>query len=342
MPEMAKLPTKGKPDEAPTPKKQSWRDTITIHPAADVFPLMSEEDLRTLAKDIRDNGLQTPITVATQMTGEPNKWLYQLLDGRNRLDAIELAGFNLITAKRSQGRAKRCRLGMECGLDLFLGLPNQQKVAIEFISLDDPYATVASLNIHRRHLTAEEKRALTAKLVKLNPSKSNREIAKAAHVDHKTVAAVRARAESRGEIPHVSKRTDSRGRKQPAKATAKSPKVLSRDDVGPDSAGERARLIARITELENEVGKLKSEANRRTHPLDVEADKIAERCRKIRAFLDHPEQHVDTMRKLVAEILHAVDPEAKGAKLVSILSDKLDVTTFGRAMCLPTAGTILR
>jgi len=88
--------------------------------------------------------------------------------------------------------------------------------------------------------------------------------------------------------------------------------------------------------LESGVDDLKREAPR-AHPLDAEADKIAERCRKIRAFLDHPEQHVDAIRKNVAEILHAVDPAAKGARPVSVLSDKLDVTAFGRAMCLPGA-----
>jgi ParB-like chromosome segregation protein Spo0J len=81
----------------------------------------------------------------------------------------------------------------------------------------DARAFVISKNIHRRHLTAERKRALIAELVKAQPEKSDRQIAKTAKVDHKTVAVVRSEIEGRGEIPHVETRTDTKGRKQPAR-----------------------------------------------------------------------------------------------------------------------------
>src|SRR5262245_55524421 len=80
----------------------------------------------------------------------------------------------------------------------------------------DPAAYVVSANIHRRHLTAEQKRDLIAKLIAAAPDKSNRQRAKAARADLKTVGAVRAEQEARGEIPHVEARTDTKGRKQPA------------------------------------------------------------------------------------------------------------------------------
>ena len=54
--------------------------------------------------------------------------------------------------------------------------------------LGRPYAYVTSANIHRRHLTAEQKRELIAKLIEADPTKSNRQIAKTVKVDHKTVA----------------------------------------------------------------------------------------------------------------------------------------------------------
>ena len=38
----------------------------------------------------------------------------------------------------------------------------------------DPFELVTSLNIHRRHLTAEQKRELIAKVLKAEPEKSNR------------------------------------------------------------------------------------------------------------------------------------------------------------------------
>ena len=53
------------------------------HPAADIFPMMREDELQALADDIKANGQQHPII----RTAEG-----QILDGRNRLAACKLAG----------------------------------------------------------------------------------------------------------------------------------------------------------------------------------------------------------------------------------------------------------
>src|SRR5262249_41931683 len=71
-----------------TPK--SWRDAIPIHPAAELFPLMSCDELRALGEDIKVNGLTSPIAVT--MASQTDKASVQLVDGRNRLDAMELVG----------------------------------------------------------------------------------------------------------------------------------------------------------------------------------------------------------------------------------------------------------
>ena len=34
-----------------------WRDKYKVHPAADVFPMMSDEELAELGEDIKKNGL---------------------------------------------------------------------------------------------------------------------------------------------------------------------------------------------------------------------------------------------------------------------------------------------
>ena len=65
-----------------SPQPKSWRDVLPIHPAAELFPLMSEPELRELGEDIQANGLQAPIVL----------YKGKLLDGRNRLDAMELVG----------------------------------------------------------------------------------------------------------------------------------------------------------------------------------------------------------------------------------------------------------
>jgi ParB-like chromosome segregation protein Spo0J len=52
------------------------------HPYADLFPMMTEEELSVLAADIRDNGLRQPII----------RYEGQVLDGRNRVQACKKAG----------------------------------------------------------------------------------------------------------------------------------------------------------------------------------------------------------------------------------------------------------
>lgn len=54
-----------------------------VHPAANLFPMMSDEDIDALAKSIREHGLQQPIIITEDG---------QLLDGRNRVAACSRAG----------------------------------------------------------------------------------------------------------------------------------------------------------------------------------------------------------------------------------------------------------
>jgi hypothetical protein len=83
--------------------------------------------------------------------------------------------------------------------------------------LPDPWAYVLSVNAARRHLTAEQKREVIAKLLKAQPGKSNRQIAEMAKDEHKKVGRVRADLEARGVLPHVEATTDTKGRQQPTK-----------------------------------------------------------------------------------------------------------------------------
>ena len=75
---------------------------------------------------------------------------------------------------------------------------------------------MTSANIHRRHLSAEQRRELIERLLKANPGQSDRQVAETVKADHKTVAAVRQRAETSGEIPQITRRTDRKGRSRPA------------------------------------------------------------------------------------------------------------------------------
>lgn len=91
-----------------------------VHPAAELFPMMSDDELRALAADIKANGLQQPVI----MFGA------QLLDGRNRWRACEIAG---VEPRLRDWNGK------------------------------DAVAYVRSLNLHRRHLTAAQRAALAVK-----------------------------------------------------------------------------------------------------------------------------------------------------------------------------------
>jgi hypothetical protein len=232
----------GKPTKAP-----SWRDILKIHPAAELFPLMLPAELRELGKDIEANGLKSPVALWSD-----GKSPAVLLDGRNRLDAIEIA----------------------TGIPVEIGAPSIM-AGKDFLACDkvivldksvDPYAYVISANIHRRHLDAEQKRWVIGNLILAFPDKSDRQIAEMIRVSHHTVASVRTEMERRGQIAHVETRTDTKGRRQRAKkadgrkkATNPPPQVSEEvlqkreeaaeriralmgnptgDDVGPDSGGE--------------------------------------------------------------------------------------------------------
>src|SRR5262245_5302144 len=91
----------------------------------------------------------------------------------------------------------------------------------------DALGFVISMNIHRRHLTAEKKREIVAELLKTNPQLSDRAIAAQAKVSHHTVAGVRevtgqsAQLETRTGIDGKNRKTQRGKRNTSAKKLAK-------------------------------------------------------------------------------------------------------------------------
>jgi len=92
---------------------------IPIHPAAEIFPMMSEAALNELAEDIKENGLLHPIV----------RHEGQVIDGRNRLTACQRAGM--------------------------------PPTFIEWSGTGSVVAWILSTNLHRRHLT-DQQRAMVA------------------------------------------------------------------------------------------------------------------------------------------------------------------------------------
>lgn len=94
--------------------------TVHVHPAADAFPMMSEEEFQELVEDIKANGLRTPLVF--------NHNHSILIDGRNRLRACADARVSITYTTLPEGYT------------------DQQ--IIDYI---------VSANVHRRHLTQAQK-----------------------------------------------------------------------------------------------------------------------------------------------------------------------------------------
>jgi hypothetical protein len=161
---------------------------LKFHPLADLFPLMEGAEFDKFVADIKANGLHDEsITLFEGM----------VLDGRNRYRALlKISPFD---ANLPQGAGPE--------FDVFDG---DEAAARAF---------VISRNIHRRHLTAKQRRDLLVKLVAAQPEKSDRAIGDEIGVDHKAIGRARRKGESTGAIDPVKKRTgtDGKRRRQPTK-----------------------------------------------------------------------------------------------------------------------------
>jgi hypothetical protein len=107
---------------------------LPVFPAADVFPMMADEELQELADDIKENGLREPLVVA-EIGGE-----LVLVDGRNRRAACELA---------------------------------KVEPEVRHLNGEEPNAYVLSANIHRRSLTPGQ-RAMAVAMIRPEPEKLKR------------------------------------------------------------------------------------------------------------------------------------------------------------------------
>jgi len=133
---------------------ESWRDKIKVHPLADLFPMLPPDELRELAEDIKTNLLREVVVFSEDGL---------LIDGRNRLAAMELAG-----------------------------IPFEMNLHSRTLHYGDVDAYIISKNIHRRHLTKEQKAALIIKVLK-----ASEEFSKLAKSKESSDLAILAKSESR-------------------------------------------------------------------------------------------------------------------------------------------------
>jgi ParB-like chromosome segregation protein Spo0J len=192
-----------------------WRDKYKVHPAADVFPMMSDDELAKLGEDIRANGLQSPLVFWWCENGKRQRLL---IDGRNRLEAMERAGIELPRT-----------IGVRNG---------SHTVTAQNVIDGDPVSHIISLNIHRRHLTKQERADLIVAVHKAAAPVVSRQdggkLPEGRPVDPVKAAAVATAAEH-----GISQRTVERAI---AKAEGREPKPTA---VEPDKRDERCLASAR-------------------------------------------------------------------------------------------------
>ena len=104
------------------------QNDIAFHEIANIFPLLKDDELADLAKDIKANGLLSPIVT----------YQGKILDGRNRFNACLMAEIEPFYED----------------YDTNLGLGT-------------PLAYVVSVNLKRRHLTDDERGEVAAKIANL-------------------------------------------------------------------------------------------------------------------------------------------------------------------------------
>jgi IclR helix-turn-helix domain len=133
-----------------------------MHPAAELLPLMSDDELREFGEDIKKNELQSPVRLLKPMDGGAAL----LLDGRNRLAAMEKVGLQVID---DNGQLSVLH-------DTIDGVPSFD--AADF---------AVSANNRRRHLTGKQRADVIRMLKAGRPDLSIRAVAESTGTSAATV-----------------------------------------------------------------------------------------------------------------------------------------------------------
>ncbi|MDJ0454372.1 ParB/RepB/Spo0J family partition protein [Gordonia amicalis] len=141
------------------------------------LPPLSPEEYSELERSILDNGVMVPIVLDENGV---------VIDGHHRQQ---------IAAHHD----------LPCPSETKCGFTDTEKRGLAL-----------SLNLHRRQLTREQKRALVAESIKADPQLSDREHGRRTGVSHPTVATVRDELELAGDVESFTTREDSAGRSQPS------------------------------------------------------------------------------------------------------------------------------
>lgn len=152
-------------------------DTQTTAVLFQALPPLAPDEYRALEESIETHGIQVPVVVDESGV---------VIDGHHRQKIAH-------------------HLGLECPTIIKSGYTDAEKRTLAL-----------SLNIDRRQLNREQKRALIAESIKADPQLSDREHGRRTGASDKTAGAIRKELESGAEIPHLEMRDNPQGRPQPA------------------------------------------------------------------------------------------------------------------------------
>jgi hypothetical protein len=172
--------------DSPAPK---WRDVLPLHDACKAGRPLGEAELREIGEDILANGLHNPIALFREQRPDGGGYASMLLDGQNRLDALESIGLCIsVTSKRDRTIISISGPGFDQDRELKGITRGELQIESYYASSSDPWKVAASLNLHRRHDDAKqradhaanlrERVAILAKIERKGvgrPSKENRQ-----------------------------------------------------------------------------------------------------------------------------------------------------------------------
>lgn len=145
-----------------------------------VMPPLADDEYDALLLDIREHGITVPVVYDQHG---------RIVDGHHRVMIAE-----------------RLRIDVP-------------SVVREYASDEDARSAAYALNLHRRHLSREQRRELLAASIKADPGLSDRQHAARAGVAPSTAGAERARLEESGELSKLDSRTGADGKARPAHVT---------------------------------------------------------------------------------------------------------------------------
>jgi hypothetical protein len=209
---------------------KSWAEAFHVHPDCLKLPPALPGEVAALASDIARQGVLMPLVFRIPEGKTTDD--AELLDGRNRLEALTQLGYRFAWVK---GKGPWMRDPDGAVTELRFELKTAGEVPF-------PLEHIVSLNVVRRHWTTAQKREIITELLKDIPERSDRETARLVGVDNKTVGAVRAHLEDLGELMHLDETVGRDGKARTTSPRRPKPAAEDRPPVVKVETEQLARL----------------------------------------------------------------------------------------------------